>query len=267
MLLWSAHKRLGLPPVVLIQCERQKGAVLSMGVGDGLKSMRGNWSFGGETARRFDEHVARSVPLYLEGHDLLCDISDFFVQEDSVCYEVGCSTGTLTLRLAEHNNTTPNARFVGLDIEPAMIDQAEKKQASRGVLNASFFVEDATHFEFEPCDMIVCYYTVQFIRPSIRQNFVQKCYDSLRWGGAFLLFEKVRGPDARFQDMLTTLYSEYKLRQGYSAEEIVAKTQSLKGVLEPFSSQANVEMMQRAGFKDILTVQKYLSFEGFLAIK
>lgn len=240
---------------------------MSSEVGDGLTSTRGNWSFGGETARRFDEHVAKSVPLYFAGHDLLCDISDFFVQEDSVCYEVGCSTGTLTLRLAEHNNAIPSARFVGMDIEPAMIVEAEAKQASRGVHNASFFVQDATLFEFEPCDMIVCYYTMQFIRPSIRQAFVQKCYDSLRWGGAFLLFEKVRGPDARFQDILSTLYCEYKLRQGYTAEEIVAKTQSLKGVLEPFSSQANVEMMQRAGFEDILSVQKYLSFEGFLAIK
>ena len=82
-----------------------------------------------------------------------------------------------------------------------------------------------------------------------------------------MLFEKVRGADARFQDIFTTLYSDYKLRMGYSPDEIVSKTRSLKGVLEPFSSQGNYDMLKRAGFQDVNTVLKYLSFEGVLAIK
>jgi tRNA (cmo5U34)-methyltransferase len=121
--------------------------------------------------------------------------------------------------------------------------------------------------DMELADMIVCYYTIQFVRPSVRQAMVNKLYQNLNWGGALLLFEKVRGADARFQDILTALYTDYKLRVGYSAEDIVAKSRSLKGILEPFSSQANVDMMKRAGFEDINTVQKYLCFEGFLAIK
>ena len=118
-----------------------------------------------------------------------------------------------------------------------------------------------------PADMIVCYYTMQFIRPSVRQVLMDKFYNKLKWGGALLLFEKVRGADARFQDILTTLYNDYKLRKGYTPEEIISKTRSLKGVLEPFSTQGNIDLMTRAGFKDINTIQKYLSFEGFLAIK
>jgi len=96
---------------------------------------------------------------------------------------------------------------------------------------------------------------------------INKIYESLNWGGAFLLFEKVRGADARFQDILTGLYTDYKLRVGYTPEDIVSKSRSLKGVLEPFSSKGNVEMLERAGFVDINTVQKYICFEGFLAIK
>ena len=77
----------------------------------------------------------------------------------------------------------------------------------------------------------------------------------------------MRSPDARFQDIVTTLYNDFKLTQGYTPEEIVSKTRSLKGVLEPFSTQANIDMLKRAGFADILTVQKQICFEGFLAIK
>jgi tRNA (cmo5U34)-methyltransferase len=108
---------------------------------------------------------------------------------------------------------------------------------------------------------------MQFVPPRDRQEIIQRVYESLHWGGAFVMFEKVRGPDARFQDMLSALYNDFKLRNGLSPEEILAKTRSLKGVLEPFSTAGNLGLLERAGFKDIMTVQKYLCFEGFLAIK
>ena len=47
----------------------------------------------------------------------------------------------------------------------------------------------------------------------------------------------------------------------------MAKTRSLKGVMEPFSTQGNIDLLKRSGFKDINTIQKYICFEGFLAIK
>lgn len=86
-------------------------------------------------------------------------------------------------------------------------------------------------------------------------------------GGAFFLIEKVRGSDARFQDILNQVYIEYKLSKGYSSTEIINKGRSLKGILEPFSTKGNVDLLKRAGFKDIITIFKYACFEGFLAIK
>tara|TARA_B100000767_G_C19773797_1_gene541471 strand:+ start:3827 stop:4546 length:720 start_codon:yes stop_codon:yes gene_type:complete len=236
-------------------------------VGDGIDAGRGNWKFSGETVKGFDDHVSKSVPLYGEGHDLICDISDFFVKDNSVVYEVGCSTGTLTLKLAEHNKNKEKSRFIGIDLEEDMIAAAEEKIKSNKDLNVQFYAGDMVDFEMESADMIVCYYTLQFVNPSHRQDLVNKLYQNLNWGGSLLLFEKVRGSDARFQDILTALYVDYKLRKGYSADDIVSKTRSLKGVLEPFSSQGNIDMLKRAGFADIQTLQKYLCFEGFLAIK
>lgn len=233
-------------------------------VGDGISASHGSWTFGNGVASSFDEHVSKSVPLYLEGHNLICDLSDFFVNENSTVYELGCSTGALIRKVATHNLAKENAKFVGIDVEKEMVDFAISKNNPR---NIQYIEGDILDIELEPSDLIICYYTVQFIRPSRRQELIDKIYNSLRWGGAFLLFEKVRGSDARFQDILTMLYSEYKLRLGYSAEDILSKSRSLKGVLEPFSSQGNIDMLKRAGFSDINTIQKYLCFEGFLAIK
>jgi len=236
-------------------------------VGDNLRAENANWRFSGEVANQFDDHVSKSVPLYAEGHKLVCAISDFFINSDSVVYEIGCSTGALTCKLAEHNAGKEGARFTGIDIEPDMILRANARAKTSKLSSVSFETDDILLYEYAPADLIVAYYTVQFVRPSQRQQLIDKLYQSLQWGGALLLFEKVRGSDARFQDMMSSLYSDYKLDQGYSPEEIVAKTRSLKGVLEPFSTQGNIDLMKRAGFVDIMSVMKYLCFEGFLAIK
>jgi tRNA (cmo5U34)-methyltransferase len=148
-----------------------------------------------------------------------------------------------------------------------MIAKANEKVVAHPDLRDSFTAEDAFITDLQPADTIACYYTVQFVRPFVRQALVDRLYNSLNWGGALLIFEKVRGADARFQDILTTLYKDYKFRRGYTPEEIVSKTRSLKGVLEPFSTQGNINMFKLAGFIDVNTVQKYLGLEGFLAIK
>lgn len=236
--------------------------------GDGIAAGNANWSFSGDVARQFDDHVSKSVPLYGAGHELVRSLSDFFITNDSVAYELGCSTGTLTLSLAEQNREKRGARFIGIDIEAEMIEKANEKRTERGSANASFVCDDILQMELEPADFIVAYYTIQFVRPSVRQALIDRIYNALRWGGCFVMFEKVRGPDARFQDIVTAMYTyDYKLSQGYDADEIVSKARSLKGILEPFSTQGNLDLLDRAGFKDVMTIMKYICFEGFVAIK
>jgi tRNA (cmo5U34)-methyltransferase len=236
-----------------------------MEVGNKISANNANWSFGGETAKNFDNHVEKSVPYYNDGHNLICKVSDFFVKNDSFVYEIGTSTGEFIFKLSEHNKNKPKVKYFGIDVEKDMINLAKAKV--RNQKNINFVFDDALQYEFEKSDFIVAYYTVQFIKPSERQKLIDKIYESLNWGGAFLLFEKVRGSDARFQDIMTSIYHDYKLDQGFTPDEVVAKRRSLKGVLEPFSTQGNIDMLKRSGFEDIISIMKYASFEGFLAIK
>ena len=67
--------------------------------------------------------------------------------------------------------------------------------------------------------------------------------------------------------MLNLAYLEYKKSSGYSNDEIMNKMLSLKGRLEPYSSNENDLFLRRAGFNDICTISKHLCFEGKLAIK
>lgn len=233
-------------------------------VGDSIDAVNASWNFGGEVPRNFDNHVSRSVPLYHEGHDLIVKLSDFFVSNKSIIYDIGCSTGKLVKSLALRNQDK-DVKVIGIDVEPGMADHA--REATSGLKNIEIIAGDVLDIELKKADLVVSYFTVQFIRPRVRQLVINKIYESLNWGGAFVFFEKVRACDARFQDIMSSLYVDYKIDQGYGPEEIVSKARSLKGVLEPFSTQGNLDMLKRAGFVDVMSVMKYVSFEGFLAIK
>jgi tRNA (cmo5U34)-methyltransferase len=236
-----------------------------MDVGHDIKAARASWNFGGNVAGSFVDHVRQSVPFYDDGHDLVCHLSDFFCQDDGVCYELGVSTGQLIRKLAEYQSQKPRIRWIGIDREAEMIAKAEEH--CRGVPNVQLVCDDILLHDYQPCELIVAYYTLQFVPARHRQDMFNRVFQSLNWGGAFVLFEKVRAPDARFQDIMTTLYEDFKKRNGFTPDEIFNKKQSLKGVLDPFSTQGNLDLLKRAGFQDVMTVMKYVCFEGFLAIK
>ena len=147
-----------------------------------------------------------------------------------------------------------------------MITEAKLKSNQKSI---NFLCEDINSYEIEKesINLIIAYYSIQFIHPSQRQFLINKIYKSLKWGGAFIMFEKVRGSDARFQDILSSCYLDFKLKKGYSPENIIKKQQSLKSVLEPFSRQGNIDILKRSGFIDIETIQKYICFEGFIGYK
>ncbi|MFA5276803.1 MAG: methyltransferase domain-containing protein, partial [Candidatus Omnitrophota bacterium] len=190
---------------------------VSNNTGDSICMGNADWKFSGDTVKHFRNHIKKSVPFYEEGQDLICKLSDFFVKHDSVCYEIGCSLGDLLLKLVKHNAHKPNVQWYGIDCEPEMIEAAENKFEKYA--NVALEKSDISTYEFQKSDMIVSYYCIQFVHPKFRQQLISRIYDRLDWGGAFIWFEKVRAPDARFQDITTSLYTDFKLERGYSADE------------------------------------------------
>lgn len=233
-------------------------------VGDGIGAGNAAWTFGGSTPLNFDQHVARSVPLYHESHQIALDLADFFATTNSVIYDLGCSTGSLTRQLALRT-AAKETRVLGVDSVVEMIDYAQSRVQAEE--NVEFICDDISNMNLDECDYVVMFYTLQFIHPSRRQMVIDHIFQRLNWGGALLLVEKVRAPDARFQDIMSSLYIEYKLRNNFALEETAAKTRSLKGILEPFSSDGNLGLLKRAGFVDVMSVSKFICFEAFLAVK
>ena len=222
-----------------------------------------SWTFDKNVPKNFDFHIKKSIPLYKELQWLGREISDYYLKDGSNVYDIGCSTGTFLKSLAiKHKNK--KIKFIGLDVIKKMTDYAKKKNAHK---NITYLNKDVKNYKFKKSDLTVSFYTIQFIKPEYRQKVINKIFKSLNWGGAFLFVEKVRSYDARTQDQMTGIYEQFKLDNKFSEKEIVNKKKSLKGVLEPFSTTGNIQLLKRAGFKDYSSVAKFVCFEAFLAIK
>ena len=111
-------------------------------VDSSIEAENANWSFE-NIADQFDEHVTKSVPLYHEGHELICHLSDFFLPKHGVVTEIGTSTGTLAERFLKHHAQREDIRYIVLRYgNPRFAGAIGKKNKDTGGTNVEFEDED-----------------------------------------------------------------------------------------------------------------------------
>ena len=58
-------------------------------VDDLITSIPGEWKFDEQVSQHFDTHVRKSVPLYEEVQKAVIEISEWFIRDNSVVYDLG----------------------------------------------------------------------------------------------------------------------------------------------------------------------------------
>ena len=198
-----------------------------MKIDKNINSKPSNWKFDAKVAKNFKEHAEKSIPFYNMSHNIVVSLSEYFVKKNSICYDLGCSQGLL-LKKIFLKNKEKKPKMIGIDNSKDMISLA-KKNFNKAV----YLKKNLNEIKFKKSDF----------------------------------FEKIRGSDARFQDLLTFLYFDFKRLNGLKDNQILNKEISLRSVLEPYTINENISFLKRAGFKDIMPISQYLNFVGFLAIK
>ena len=110
-------------------------------------------------------------------------------------------------------------------------------------------------------------FTMQFINESDRLRVLYEIYDQqLNKGGALILCEKVFSPNAKFQNMMDSLYLDYK-RQFFSEKELVDKEQELRHLAKLQTEETIMQNLKSIGFSDIQMFWRNFNFIGLVAIK
>jgi tRNA (cmo5U34)-methyltransferase len=225
------------------------------------------FEFNEQVADVFDDMLDRSVPFYKQVIEMIGQILERALTPGDTVYDLGCSTGTTLLHLARML-PSGDLRFIGIDNSEAMLDKALRKaqmfsMADRVVFNR----QDITRLDISGAGAIILNYTLQFINPAVRQDFLGTIYQGLKPNGVLILSEKVVCEDNGYNEQFLASYYQYKKNRGYSELEIAQKREALENVLIPLSRQENRNILKQAGFSRVETFFQWFNFVSFIASK
>ena len=219
----------------------------------------------------FDEHIDWSIRGYRNLLDDVIKLSRYFVEADTQVVDIGCSTGKLTARIMEYNNDIcPDANYVGVEIAEGFFRNIEnrKKELNKKYpnTNVDFVLDDIRNYKFENCSLITSLFTLQFMPYVSRSKVIQSVYDGLNEGGAFIFAEKIDTTHSRIENMLRTVYYQFK-NEKFSYDDIMDKEKTLQNMLKPNSWCEIEHMLNQAGFKAVQSFWQNHLFIGAIAIK
>lgn len=221
----------------------------------------GKWVFDKAVTDVFDDMLERSIPDYAGMRRTTTELSVRFAQPKTALVDLGCSRGAAIKPIFEE--LKESVSYFGIEVSEPM------RQAAIAELPYATILDTDLRHDYPPvrASVTLAVLTLQFIPIEYRQEIIQRVYDSTTKGGAFLLVEKVLGGDSFSNQLLIDTYLSRKGENGYTAEQIARKRESLEGVLVPVTADWNAEMLRTAGFSHVECYWRHLNFAAWIGIK
>lgn len=207
----------------------------------------GAWEFSGDVVAEFDDHVRSSVAGYDTIQDVIARLSDWAAPDGAAILDVGCSTGT-TLKAIRDRHPNRALALYGIDKSADMIRAASKKLGE----SATLYSDDLLAEVELPnsIDLTVAVFTLQFLPPERRAGVLSDLRRRSKETGVLVVAEKTIPADPRWALICAEASLEDKRIAGFSGDEIVAKAESLRGVLRPLREQDAILEPTLAGWGD-----------------
>ena len=213
----------------------------------------------------FDDMVLRSVPGYKQMIELIGLAGRTYPAVNSNVYDLGCSTGAVTLSIAS-NLKSASVKIFSIDNSKEMVEQCSKNLSSTEA-NIQYICDDIEKIQLDNASLIVLNLTLQFINPQYRSDLIKRIFKSLLPGGALIISEKIINENEEINKSLISLHESFKRENGYSETEIAQKRKAIEDVLIPESIEQHLKRLSDAGFKKPLVQMQCINFASFLAVK
>lgn len=229
------------------------------------------FQFDAEVSRIFPDMAARSIPMYEEAHRLHISLfsNEISLQERVTFVDVGASRGQFFRQLCNQFQIDlkagdPRFNCIAIDSSAHMLALMgeEMPWVTRVEADAS-----SLHDLPEKADFICMFYLVQFLQDEKdKLAALTWACRNLKEGGVLFLGQKEK-EEYGFADRLSEEYYRFRMRNGYTLEEIRAKTAALKNSMWPSSRTWLESLTFSAGFKAYVETTRWLQFSTAFCVK
>lgn len=231
--------------------------------------------FDEEVAEIFENMALRSIPMYAEIHRLHCRILASRFRAGCTVMDVGASTGrwfrTMRKELGvDRLDHVSGLYCVGVDNSLPMLDKlkaefpevdAQLKDISEGAeavdAGGPFFLLEA--------DVVVLFYVLQFIPDAKKKDALRWIYEHMADDGVLIMGQKET--HFHLDEVFQEEYIKFRMDNGYTKEEIDAKTAALKNSMWCLNPRALEGLLQSVGFRHIVETTRWLHFSTWMVYK
>jgi tRNA (cmo5U34)-methyltransferase len=234
-----------------------------------------------EVASIFDNMALRSIPMYAETHRVHAAMIKRYTDHYMTGYrvghhhkivvgDIGASTGAFFKTLAEVYHCQivtgiPRISAVAFDSSLDMLKDLEDKMP--WVRCIQFDVSNGIADLGMKFDVVNLSYILQFLPQGTRFPLLKSIANSMEMGGLLFISQKEAIEDEPIDQLFTQEYIQYRRDNGYTVEEINAKTVALRNAMWVDTFGFTKEMLVAAGFKTVQPTTRWLNFSSLVAVK
>ncbi len=183
------------------------------------------WTFKSDhIAENFNQHVLEQLPWYNLATDAVVHVVRHYLPQHGLAYDVGASTGNIGRAI--------NPVLIEREASLIAVEESEE-MANRYQGPGTVIRKAAQDVCFQPFDVAILFLVMMFMSVAERRTLLVSLRRQMKTGGVIIIFDKVVAPSGYFGTVLRRLTMDWKLKQGTSADDIVAKELSLSGVQRP----------------------------------
>lgn len=226
-----------------------------------------DFSFDEKVVNVFPDMIQRSVPGYGTLISTIGIMAARYAQDDSHCYDLGCSLGAVTLSMRQRIKNN-NCDIIAIDNSQAMIEKGQRLLAEdHNNVAVELICADLLDVEIKNASVVVLNFTLQFIPVAERLALLQRIYEGLKPGGALILSEKLAFENETQNDFHIEAHHDFKRSNGYSDLEISQKRSALENVLIPETLAEHQIRLNQAGFEFVEKWFQCFNFASMVAVK
>lgn len=228
---------------------------------------RTKFVFDAEVAEIFPDMARRSIPLFYETHALHAGLAMPWRYTEAAVriLDVGASRGAFLKAL---DNLIPIAGddVVAMDISKPMMDLLSQELPTvQAIVGDITLAVDNKVMEPESVDILNCTYVLQFIPEALQVPLLREMATWVRPGGVMFLGQKFT-VSGQVGEWLHDQYIEFRVANGYSLEEIIAKTEALKNSMWPMPDGLLRHYMKSLGF-EVTETSRWGVFNNYMCVK